>query len=90
MKNEWILIGVKKDLTEEVIGHYTEPLYLFNDKEAYAKEYKSFVVAKVGAMPLLQPLTDEQLKEALEKGIDNEKVHKRYDCRRSDKTLMGW
>lgn len=65
MKNEWILVGVKKDLTEEVIGHYTEPLYLFNDKVAYAKEYKSFVVAKVGAMPLLQPISDEQLKEAL-------------------------
>lgn len=72
MKNEWILVGVKKDITEEIIGHYTEPLYLYNDKVAYAKEYKSFVVARVGAMPLLQPLSDDQLKEALKENKDNE------------------
>lgn len=74
MTKQWILIGQrstatqgetkKNDSVDTVIGYYTDPRALYDDKiEALKEGYHKFITAQVGNPPRLAPVSDKQLEE---------------------------
>lgn len=64
MTKQWVLIGQKNDSVDAVIGYYTDPRTLYDDKIEASKEgYDKFITAQVGSPPRLAPVSDKQLEE---------------------------
>lgn len=64
MTKQWVLIGQKNDSVDTVIGYYTDPRALYDDKiDALKEGYHKFITAQVGNPPRLAPVSDKQLEE---------------------------
>lgn len=64
MTKQWVLIGQRSGGSDEVIGYYTDPRALYDDKiEALKEGYHKFITAQVGNPPRLAPVSDKQLEE---------------------------
>ena len=68
-KGTWVLIGQKWErgslVKEEILGYYTDPKLLYDDKVEYCKEYNKFETALLGKPPRLAPVSDKKLEEVL-------------------------
>lgn len=61
---QWVLIGQRSGSADEVIGYYTDPRALYDDKiDALKEGYHKFITAQVGNPPRLAPVSDKQLEE---------------------------
>lgn len=66
MTKQWVLIGQKNDGVDTVIGYYTDPRALYDDKiEALKEGYHKFITAQVGNPPRLAPVSDKQLEDIM-------------------------
>lgn len=64
MTKQWVLIGQKNDSVDTVVGYYTDPRALYDDKiDALKEGYHRFITAQVGNPPRLAPVSDKQLEE---------------------------
>ena len=61
---QWVLIGQKNNSVDTVIGYYTDPRALYDDKiDALKGGYHKFITAQVSNPPKLAPVSDKQLEE---------------------------
>lgn len=66
MTKQWVLIGQRSGCADEVIGYYTDPRALYDDKiEALKGGYHKFITAQVSNPPKLAPVSDKQLEDIM-------------------------